>query len=64
MCKYIDAGYREETLMLLSYHMFCYYSCQEMNFLSTGHPNTERILCYDVRMKAKHKLKGPEFGRC
>lgn len=31
-----------------------------MNFVSTGNPNTERILSYVIRMKTKYTLKGPE----
>lgn len=31
-----------------------------MNFVSTGNPNIERILCYVIRMKTKYTLKGPE----
>lgn len=33
-----------------------------MNFVSTRNPNTERILCYGIRTKAKCKLKGPEMN--
>jgi len=33
-----------------------------MNFVSTGNTNTDRILCYGIRMKAKCKLKGLEMN--
>lgn len=31
-----------------------------MNFVSTRNPDTERILCYVIRMKTKYAVKGPE----
>lgn len=30
--------------------------------VSSGNQNTERVLCYGIRRKAKHKLRGPEMN--